>query len=380
MSKSAPGAPGGRLRRLAPNALLALAALAFTFAVLEIGVRHFVDMELQRPTSIYDVDLTTNLRFLPHHEHTYETSEFTFHVAFNRFGRRDVEWTDAAIADPRNVLFLGDSLVFGNAVEHEWTIPSRLEVALAEAGEPVEVFNFGMPAGAPPGYALLLADALESGFAPRRVVVGLFVGNDFYRNVLTRWTEESLERARKRAAEGESGGGGGGSLLAHSKLLSFLRLRVSQSTRLVGWALTASRLLGISIYDTSGTYVFLRQRTPEQDALFAEVLSYIGAMQDRCEEAGCQLFVVVIPNRIQVENGDDLTGAIYDADRPNRDVLAWCETRSLPCLDLLPILRAEHARSGEPLYYPIDRHLTPHGTDTAARAIAPFLLRHGSAG
>lgn len=351
------------------NLVLAAFSLLATFAVVELGVRLLVDFERQRPLAIYDVDHAGGgLSFLPGRTRRYESSEFPFEARYNAFGRRDVEWPPEVIADPSSVLFIGDSFAFGVGVDHEETIPSQLEARFAAAGRPVEVMNFGMPGnGAPPSYAVLLDDAIARGFAARNVVVAIFVGNDFYPSVLD-WQAARANGPAPPAAP---------PLLSHSKTLEFLKLRVSQSARVVGWALAAGRLLGVSLYDSAGTYIFLRERTLEQEALFREILGHLGVMNERCREGGRRLFAVIFPNRIQVENREALTSAVYDPERPHRDILAWCREQRMPCLDLLPVLAEAWRREREPLFFPIDRHLDPRGYRLASDAIAAFLREQG---
>ncbi|MGH7287501.1 MAG: alginate O-acetyltransferase AlgX-related protein [Myxococcota bacterium] len=340
---------------------------------LEVSVRLLVDFEQQKPFGVYDVDpANRHLSFLPGRSRHYATSEFSFDAHYNAFGRRDVEWSPAVVADPNSVLFIGDSFAYGIGVDHEETLPTQLEVRFAQAGRPAEVMNFGMPGnGAPPGYAMLLDDAIEKGFAARTVVVAIFVGNDFYPSVLT-----PLDGAPAAPAPADSKNGG--SLLSHWKSFELLRLRVSQSARLVGWALTLGRMLGISVYDGAGTYVFLRERTPEQDALFQRILGHIGVMKQTCDETDRRLFAVILPNRIQVENREAFTSAVYDAARPHRDVLRYCEQLGISCLDLLPVLSEAYLRDGEPLFFPVDRHLNPRGYRLVGEAIASFLLAEGA--
>jgi hypothetical protein len=350
-------------------AVLGVSLLLVAIAI-EVGVRSLVDFDRHAPFAVLDVDHSGGgLSFLPSAERRYETSEFSFHARYNAFGRRDVEWPAQAIADPTSVLFIGDSFAYGIGVEHEGTLPSRLERIFASAGRPLEVMNFGMPgAGAPPTYAVLLDDAIDRGFAARTVVALVFVGNDFSPGVL----------APRHAPVGEPSGAGPApdSSWPEWKTARFLRLRVSQSARLVGWALTVGRWLGITVYDSGSAYIFLRERTPEQDAMVQQILSSLGAMEERCRETKRRLFVSIMPNRIQVENHEALSGAVYDAARPNRDILAYCRTQGIACLDLLPVLREAYEASGAPLYYPIDRHLNPQGYGLAADAIGAFLLDH----
>jgi hypothetical protein len=350
---------------LLKNAALVAVSLVVALGALELGVRLLVDLKAQQPIGVYDVDPENPLRFLPGAEHTYTSTEFSFTVKLNRFGRRDAEWSTGTIADPRSILLIGDSFVLGNAVEAPDTLPARMELQLAERGDPREVLNFGMPGGSPPNYARLLESAIDEGFRARTVVVAIFVGNDFYPDVL-----QPLKPPSQAPAPGPS-------RLPASALVAWLKLRVAQSARLMGLVLTAGRWLGISLYDTAGSYIFLRHQTPEQTAFFERVLAEIGRMSDLAARDGRRLYAVVIPNRLQVENGEELTGRIYDASAPHRRIVAWCTAHGIPCLDLLPALVAA-PREGGPLYFPIDRHFTPRGYALAADLIVDFLAARGA--
>ncbi len=353
-----------RLRRLAPNLLLTASALLLCFLALEVWIRLGIDLRREAPWPILDVDPEKRISFLPHRRRGYETRELRFTVVTNSHGRRDVEWSPAMLADPENILFIGDSLVFGYGVEDASTVPTRLEKRLAAAGAAREVFNFGMPGTSLPEYQLLLDDALRIGIEARAVVVGIFVGNDFYPQVLAPG-ETAAPRAKPPARRWRP----------RSELMTFLRLRVSHSPRLVGWALTAGRILDLNVYDTAGSWVFLRHRTPEQEAVFRRILAFTRELKRVSEENRRRLHLVIFPNKIQVENASELNDSIYDASKPNRQILEYCEEIRLPCLDLLPRLRAELARSPQaPLFFPIDRHLNPAGTEIVSREIAAFLL------
>jgi hypothetical protein len=348
-----------RRREILRSAALALGSLLLCFLALEIAVRLFVDLREYRPVEVFDVEPERGISFLPGSRRRYRTSEFEFSIAANRFGRRDVEWSEEDLADPQNVLVIGDSLILGYGVEESWTVPSLLEQRAARAGRPREFLNFGIPAAGPLEYRELLAEALRLGVAARTVVLGIFVGNDF--------TPGALEPRADRAARSRPPERRG--LLSRSQLATFLRLRVAQSSRVVGWTLAASRWLGASVYDTAGSHIFLRQPTPEQAALFRRILELIGGIRADCERSGRRLLVAIFPNKIQVENGRELTNAIFDAERPDRAILDYCAETGMDCLDLLPALRAGGERLGRPLYFPIDRHLDRAGNGIAADAI-----------
>lgn len=353
-----------RLRGLLANLALVAAALGVSFLVLELGVRLFVDLEEQAPIGVHDVDPGNRIRFLPESEHLYETAEFRYRVHHNRFGRRDVEWTAAQMADPKGLLFIGDSFIYGNGVADQNAIPTRLEAILSASGSEREVFNFGMPGTGPLAYERLLQDAFELGIRARTVVVGIFVGNDFYPSELQPPREEPTRADSRPAVQNP---------WPRSEMLRFLKLRVSQSPRLVGWILSAGAALGISVYDTAGSYIFLRDPTRKQRQIFDRILDTFGRMQQACSERGCVLRLVIFPNKIQVENTGDLTSGGLDAHMPNRRILAYCGERGIPCLDLLPVLSSEYERTGEPLFFRVDRHLNEAGTAIAAEAIGRFL-------
>jgi hypothetical protein len=334
-------------------------SLLFTFVFLELGARLFVDLSRHAPIGVHSVDPKHPTRFLSGHGQTYETSEFRYSISFNSHGRRDIEWTPGTIASPENILFIGDSFVLGNGVENDHTIPTRLEAATGR-----EVFNFGMPGGTPRTYELLLNEALEAGFGAGTVLVGTFIGNDFYKSVLDEKPLDVRRAEPKRQAT---------SRRPRSQLLTFLKFRVAHSSRFVGWALTAGSLLGVTIYDSAGSYIFLRHQTPEQIATFDRVTEFFGSMQELCDAEGRRFGVVIFPNRIQVENRKQLTNNTFDAELPNSRIRDYCESKGIACLDLLPALSERWQRHGEPLYYPIDRHFNERGTAVAASIIASFL-------
>ena len=85
-----------------------------------------------------------------------------------------------------------------------------------------------------------------------------------------------------------------------------------------------------------------------------------------------QLAVVIIPNKIQVENSGDLTNSFYEAEKPNRLIMEYCAKNGMRCLDLLPPLRSRYESSGEPLYYPVDRHFNQRGNVEASQLIFEF--------
>lgn len=353
------------------NALVALLAVAATLLLFEIGVRWFVDLDALGPIQVHDVDLEKRIAFLPGKERSYETPEFHYTIRTNRFGRRDREWTPAELADPRNLLFIGDSFVMGASVEDPSTIPTRLEARAAAHGEPREVFNFGMPATGIPQYVEILEDALGIGVQAHTVLLGIFIGNDFDPATLQPGYPQPAQAAAAAAAPRKQ-------FEMRSKLLDFLKLRVSHSERLVGWVLQLDEWLGIRLYNTTGSHIFLRNPPPDKAESFDRILDSLGTFADICARNGRELYVVVFPNKIQIENRDSLSSSVYDALRPNRQIAEYCASKGLRCYDELPALAEAYEREKHPLYFPTDRHLNEDGTRVAAESLSAWLEGAGA--
>jgi len=346
----------GLLRSLGRNLLI----LGICFALLEVGTRAVVPPREWPPRVIRQVDPENRAAFLPGAESFYESDEFRFTVRTNRYGRRDVEWSAEAMADPRNIVFIGDSMVFGYGVDREGAVPALLEARLARTGEPREVLDFSMVACSLPTYAELLEEALRLGVAAETVLLGITVGNDFSSDVLDP-PGPPLSEAPPLP------------WYSHSAFLDYLKRRAEGSPVLVGSALVIGRWLGLTLYDTSGSYIFLRRQTPEQEAVFRRILAITGSIAAKARENGRRLHVVIFPNKIQVENTDELTGAIYDAEKPNRLIREQCEALGLACLDLRPVLSAAYRAGSGPLFFPVDRHHNEKGNGIVAEAIFEFL-------
>jgi hypothetical protein len=343
--------------------------LAVCVLALELAVRLFVDLDAYRLRPVSDIDPAKRISFLPHVKRVYETSELRFTVETNSLGRRDVEWTPETLADPDNVIFVGDSMVVGYGVDHEHVATTVMEERFEAQGEPREVFNFGLPGTTTFHYKMLLEDALARGIEARTVIVGITVGNDFIG--VPDLPDSEIQVVREPAAR---------PWYDHSSLYQFVRFRASNSTRLVGLTLTLGRLFGISVYQTPGSYIFLREQTPQQQATFRAVLEVVGDIQQLAKRHDRALYAVIFPNKIQVENSEDLTTSIYDAAKPNRLIGEYLEEIGVPYLDLLPLLRDEYERRGEPLFFAVDRHHNEAGNAFVAESIVAFLERHGVRG
>jgi hypothetical protein len=356
-------------RGLAVNALLALGAVIACLLAMEGAARILLERNRAKFAHVVRNVAPGTLGFLPNTVERYRSPEYDFAIATNRFGRRDVEWTQAMFDDPENILFVGDSFVLGYGVDDRWTQPTLLEAAFAKAGRPREVFNFGFTGGFPE-YIRLLREALDLGIAARLVLVGVFIGNDF---------APGPDLAMQAGPDSDSDAGARAATpqrrppAPRSRLLQFVKERITSSPAAVGAILRVGDLIGVPLYSSPQSFIFLRRRTPEQTAQFDAALRGLREIETLCADHGRELVVVIFPNKIQVENPDDLRSSVYDTDQPNRMLAEFCAREGIDFVDVTAALRDSVARSRERLYLPVDRHLNERGNAIASEVVFAFL-------
>jgi len=279
------------------------------------------------------------------------------HLATNPQGFRG-----PAIAPRKNrfrVLVLGDSIAFGPGLEEEETWPRRLEQDL---GGRAEVINAGVPdLGTREELSLLAGEGLP--LEPDLVVLAYYLNDSL---PPYSFAEEYGNLEPERAGK-----------------ITWLR----QQSYLFRWIW--ERYLVTRYVKASGrgtgpwVRLFQQGRWREDHAVFDELVqkadSDFGAawteagwkdlpgllqkMKRLTESGKARLVVVCFPVSIQVR-------ADFLDDRPQRRLEQICADLRLPCLDLLPALRA---RPSEALF--LDQcHLTPPGAQTVADLTAQFLL------
>jgi hypothetical protein len=113
----------------------------------------------------------------------------------------------------------------------------------------------------------------------------------------------------------------------------------------------------------------------DRESAWRLTAALLGEIRDRAASVGAQTLVVSMPDQVQIEPGVTVLGleqVEYDVQGRLRDITA---SSGIPFLDLIPLLREAHARMGEPLYYPKDRHLKANGHALVAETLKQELDR-----
>lgn len=339
-----------------------VATLALVGIGCELGLRAFWGgFYLKGDRTYVEPNATRGWSNRPSTTAVYGEAEFHFDVNHNALGFRGPEVAPEKEPGKLRVLVLGDSFTYGIGVADGETFSARLE-----ALDPrYEVLNTGVNGYGTAQELLLLRD---QGLALRPdVVVVVFFWNDVGNNYVRAfprfrlsdgaliWPEPMAIENEQPEAPKRRG------WLRHSYLYRF----VSDRLKIVGYRLKL--LFGVPLETpdfVEGT---------EREAAWQLTGALLREIRDQAARVGARTLVVAMPDQVQVETDVTVLGLEPLEYEVQERLRAICEPLGIPFLDLIPPLRGAHARAGEPLYYPKDRHLRAPGHEIVARALAVAL-------
>lgn len=332
--------PARRKKRLVALTL----ALVLGFVAGEVGARAVfgAPMEELLPLMFMRAHPTRGWAMVPgQHHYTY-----THEVRVNALGLRGPE-VGAKEPGERRVLFLGDSLTYGQGVAEEDTVPRALERELAaRTGTRWSVVNAGHRAYDTP-QELALLDELGATIQPDVVLLGWYWNDVNERPIRT--TFENL------SAKGEIAFDTGDTVEG----LDRLAWRAKQLVR--------SSALVMVVHDA-----FSSKGKPYAPDYFDKGLvrlgRYLERFRARCEALGAVAVFVQYPDP------GLLSGP--GATRPyDERALALARERSLPAIELLPALLSLFATRGRAPTLPFDGHYDGAANRAMAAHLAEELLK-----
>ncbi|MHC4547896.1 MAG: SGNH/GDSL hydrolase family protein [Planctomycetota bacterium] len=304
-------------------------------AILEAAVRLVVGNPRPErlPLALVRAHKTRGWEMVPHTEHyTYEHL-----VRVNNLGLRGEDVLEKAPGEVR-VLVVGDSMVYGQGVPEEGTIPSRLERALAGS---VRAVNGGLRA-----YSTNQELAMLEELGPRirpDVVVLCWFWNDV--------EAVSVERAYRRLA-------GRGEIPFDTRTelegASMTRWRMRQLLR-------KSALLMLA-HDLVAT---VRAEWPNREVLDAGLAELDGHLAEFKRWTGTRkipLVFAVVPNPNSIPEG-------HPSEELERRAAEVARRHGLPVVNLLAALRELERREGA-IVIPYDGHYAASANGVIAREIA----------
>jgi hypothetical protein len=355
----------GVAKRWLGRLLLAVVSSAFSILALELGLRAtwsgYYLKDAQPYAEPHPVRGWRNLSDV-----TIDDGEPEFKVTIrqNQWGFRGGS-LDKAKGQRQRVLVLGDSFTYGVGVEDDETFSARLEQL--EPG--LEVINTGAN-GYGTGQELLLLRDEGLAFAPDIVVLAFF-WNDIRNNVerpVLRFSLHDGQLVYPARRDGLP------PVATEPRRHAWLRYSYAYrfaSDRLKSLRFWIKVRLGEPLDDDPPF-------TPSERAAAWEVeYALIREVQELCRTHGAKLLLVLIPEQLQVEPEAKVLGLVEADYQTQGPLLEFAARENIAALDLLPALRAEHARNAEPLYYREDRHFRPRAHQIAGEAIQGELRARG---
>lgn len=284
-----------------------------------------------------------------------DTGATRWSVHVDAAGMRVGEAPPPAAPEAPLLLLLGDSFAFGHGVEYEESIGGLLA-----ADGRLRVANAALPGWGPVQYREMLDFQLAEGRVPDRVLLAIYVGNDFHDCV---WDRNVPVR---NGILGDPGG---------------VRSWVKRSSHLY-------RLLSKAYHafaepepgDRYGTVQELvRPAAWSEPPLVQALPLFRGALAQIAATAaarGIDVRAVVIPASDTVDAVARGAAATPDWDPllPNRKSAEALEAAGIPFVDVTGALAKAGARAS---YLPFDGHLTPAANRVVAGAAAALLAEPG---
>lgn len=318
-----------------------LAAMLVALLAAEVVVRlRYPVLNLRRDFApgIYVDDPARGYANLSNYAGVFQTYYEDVPVRTNSLGFRGPEPPADAAAALR-VLCLGDSNMFGQGVHDDETLPAQLE-RLLRGRRPAACYNAGV-SGYSTEHELRTLRVFGPRLRPDAVVLG-WLANDLAPVPTLVGDGHLVERAEDRAQVRDA-------LERRWYEASHLARLVSITVRTVKHQLrTADRVRG-------------SEGIPAEE--LARSVALVEEVQREAKALGSELWVIAYVNQPAVESGvrDPTVDAFISRTR----------AAGIRCLDAYELLRAEHERTGAPLFALRDRvHPNARGHAVVAEALA----------
>ena len=280
--------------------------------------------------------------------------EYSVEYKISSQGFRDRNSYAPTVPDGKfRILLVGDSFTFGVGEDYENIWPVLLENSLVEEGQTIELIKAGVPGFDTHQEAQNIA-RLASEFQPDLVLLG-FVTHDLFTN----------------RANGSNGAEAKDVLLSmKSDKKSSLHI-VALAKRI---ALSMDQLY-LRLYFATARKTYFE--TPPSDLLLSQLKvtqDLLLEAKDNCDQAGCKLAVVSIPQQSQIlarRYLDDDTG--IDADYIDEQMAGFASQNGFDWIKTLDMFVQKNDETGQDMFFRLDGHLNKTGNAELASFLTPIV-------
>ncbi len=342
-------------RPILKNLIFSVILISCFFALLELVARRFGRGErpVREDYLRYTLDPDLLWHFVPG-QHVVQASK-GIEYQINSEGLRGRDFPLRKPEDEKRILVIGDSVSFGFGVDEGESYPSILEKQLRELmpGTDISLINSGVN-----GYStreeLMFLRKKGIGYEPDIALIG-FVLNDASIYARQYQLKSFIELRNAREREEKLG-------FVHrlSGRLRFIGIISNAIDRLRPGGLTLDELRTRRCrLNRDIMYLESDEALAGWSTSMGELDEMLGVLADHDIESA----VVVFPSRFQFEEKPT-------PDKPQRMLREFCESRSVPFLDLLPFI----LESGGERQYLDETHFSAEGCETIAETIRDFLI------
>ncbi len=385
------GQRSARFRKLLVYLAVQLAAVG---VLLEVGLRlaaprqRLLGALVHRPATAADYARAGDLPELMRRTSLgFRPLEVDYGYVLNSRSMRTKEYQAAKPPDTYRMVALGDSFVYGVVPEADHWVTLTGEGLERRRGGAVEALRLGVPATGVPFY-LRLWQLEGARLAPDLVVLGFFVGNDFFdelgdargpagfkRRLLAASYTLRLARNLRRLSRGSDQG------LAAARDDS-TRIRgekggyeLAELSRGFDESRPSFSAEAYSAIEAERMSLCARRNLELFETQLAKVTERLARLHREVAAAGSELVVMIIPDEYQADSqvlaaagGNE---ADFDLELPQRRLKAFFEEHGIRYLDVLPAFRERGSQ--ERLYLPRDSHWNRAGNRLAAQLLLGHL-------
>jgi len=319
----------------------------------------------------------SSFNYKPNTNWLIETSEFSRTVRINNIGLRGEDFH--YFPDKKYILMVGDSFTFGEGVNSPDSAPEILNRLLEQYNKDLLVINAGRTGASIVQYKHYI-DKYKSIVRPKLVIMTVFVGNDFMRLFLGRFSlqlkiDEYLDKIISGYQEKKASNKKTIQNYYDKKFFgrdNVNRVNVEENvfydTSLLRSAFNRPNIINDTLVDFD-QYVFI------------DNMNFIKRIKENLEYQGIDFILVLVPVACQVnqkyldiyrEAGFNLDDRLLSISPLQDAIVEYCKSKDIDCIDILPLFR----KAEDNVYYLKDIHCTPLGYKIIAQAISDYINSH----
>ncbi len=342
-----------------------LLGILFPIVLAEVGLRLFWGGYYEKDAEPrYQRDEILGWSPIPEFDGIHGAAEFKVRVTHDTNGLRGREVSPARIPDVSRVVFVGDSMTYGHAASDEDAFVGILD--RRENG--METVNLGV-GGFNTGQQFLRLKYQGFKYHPDLVVLDVF-WNDIY------WENLDSPGPRFKVREGELVQLGFDREELNSELI-FQRENEGKELRDRSYVYRlisdSIKLLRAQFRDNFSRK--FKEGTEEKEVQTWEIMeALLLEFKKLCEEHSTNLLVVLIPDQVEVEADKTVLGLPPQFSSLAPHLEQFLSDNGIEYYSPLDDLKIHYEEHQTPLYFNMNRHMTPEGNRVLAEIMEPVLL------